>query len=126
MEWIDNRENNLSKFISSVDKIMLKKKKKFHSFLLIIFQGKLMRLMIKLAQNVVKRTFRERGHRHWCRPIPDSHKLTNEEVTEFVESMKPIVFLAMFSKVGSHHSSIAINQLALLRPEIIIPPLLEK
>jgi len=32
--------------------------------------GKLMRLMIKLAQDVVKRTFREKGNKHWCRPVP--------------------------------------------------------
>ena len=40
--------------------------------------------------------------------------------------MKMVVFMAMFSKVGSHDSAVAIDQLAQLRPERIIPPLLEK
>ena len=71
--------------------------------------------------------FRERHpDEHWEYPIPDSYKLTKEEITKFVLSMKPIVFLAMFSKVGSHDSAIAMDQLAQLRPEIIIPPLLEQ
>ncbi len=52
--------------------------------------------------------------------------MTDPEVTEFVESMKPVVFLAMFGKLGSHDAAIAIHHLANLRPERIIPDLLEK
>ena len=69
---------------------------------------------------------RERYKKTWLPPIPDKQKLTNEEITEFVESMKPIVLLAMFSKTGSHDSAAAIKNLAVLRPEIIIPPLLDR
>ena len=66
---------------------------------------------------------------HWDQrknPIPESHRLTDDEITRFVLSMKPIVFLAMFSKVGSQDSAIAMDQLAQLKPELIIPPLLEQ
>ncbi len=69
---------------------------------------------------------RERHKKTWVSPIPESHKLTDSEITEFVESMKPVVFLAMFSKTGSYDSAVAIDQLAQMRPEKVIPTLLEK
>ena len=70
--------------------------------------------------------FRERYKKTWVSPIPECNKLTDAEITEFVDSMKTVVFMAMFSKLGSHDSAVAIDQLAQLRPERIIPPLLEK
>lgn len=69
---------------------------------------------------------RERYKKTWLPPVPESHKLTNEEITDFVENMRPIILLAMFSKTGSHDSAAAIKNLAVLRPEIIIPPLLDR
>ena len=62
----------------------------------------------------------------WKTPVPDSYKLTDEDVTRFVKSMQPVVFMAMFSKFGSHDASVALKHLASMRPEIIVPPLLEK
>ncbi|KAL4238306.1 Proteasome activator complex subunit 4 [Mactra antiquata] len=62
----------------------------------------------------------------WMKPIPDSHKLTDEEITRFVQSMKSTVFTCMFSKYGSQDSAVALRHLSTLRPELIVPPLLEK
>ncbi|XP_076463728.1 proteasome activator complex subunit 4B-like [Babylonia areolata] len=74
---------------------------------------------------VVKRLCRERYKKpSWVTPVPDSHKLQNEEITQFVETLKPEVFTAMFGKWASQDS--AIRNLASLRAEIIVPPLLEK
>ena len=77
-------------------------------------------------QNNIFILFRERHKKTWVSPIPESYKLKDPEITDFVDSMKMVVFMAMFSKVGSHDSAVAIDQLAQLRPERIIPPLLEK
>lgn len=63
---------------------------------------------------------------NWLPAIPDSYKLTDAQVTEFVESLKSSVFVAMFSKFGSQDASLALRNLAILRPELIAPPLLEK
>lgn len=60
------------------------------------------------------------------KPIPDSHKLTDMHVTQFVESMKSTVFTSMFGKFGSQDSAVALRHLSTLRPELIVPPLLEK
>lgn len=74
---------------------------------------------------VVKRLYRERYRKpSWVTPVPDSHKLQDAEITQFVETLKPEVFTAMFGKGLSQDA--AIRSLAALRAEIIVPPLLEK
>ncbi|KAK7466612.1 hypothetical protein BaRGS_00037269 [Batillaria attramentaria] len=74
---------------------------------------------------VVKRLHRERYRKpSWHTPVPESHRLKETDITQFVQILKPAVFTAMFGKGMSQDA--AIRNLALLRPEIIIPPLLEK
>ncbi|XP_013086715.2 proteasome activator complex subunit 4-like [Biomphalaria glabrata] len=80
-----------------------------------------------LPKMFVKRLRRERyKDMKWLTPVPEAYKLTEAQVTGFVESLKSAVFVAMFSKFGSHDASMALRSLATLRPEIVIPPLLEK
>ncbi|XP_013404552.1 proteasome activator complex subunit 4 [Lingula anatina] len=88
---------------------------------------KLMSFLSKLPLAVVKRVHRERHKKPSWEPLAlESHRLTDEQITRFVKSMKDIVFLAMFSKYGSSDSAAAMHNLALLRPELIIPSLLEQ
>ncbi|KAA8583909.1 hypothetical protein FQN60_015117 [Etheostoma spectabile] len=88
---------------------------------------KLMKLLQRLPASVVRRLHRERYRKPtWLTPIPDSHKLTEEDITEFVESMMQPVLLAMFSKTGSLDAAQALQNLALMRPELVIPPVLER
>uniref|UniRef100_A0AAQ4Q9D5 Proteasome activator subunit 4a n=1 Tax=Gasterosteus aculeatus aculeatus TaxID=481459 RepID=A0AAQ4Q9D5_GASAC len=88
---------------------------------------KLMKLLQRLPFSVVRRLHRERYRKPtWLPPIPDSHKLTEEDITAFVESMMQPVLLAMFSKTGSLDAAQALQNLALMRPELVIPPVLEK
>ncbi|MGH0136569.1 UNVERIFIED_CONTAM: hypothetical protein FKN15_062569 [Acipenser sinensis] len=88
---------------------------------------KLMKLVQRLPASVVRRLHRERYKKQtWLTPVPDSHKLTDQDITDFVESMKQPVLLAMFSKTGSLDAAQALQNLALMRPELVIPPVLEK
>ncbi|XP_041866071.1 proteasome activator complex subunit 4A isoform X1 [Melanotaenia boesemani] len=88
---------------------------------------KLMKLLQRLPASVVRRLHRERYRKpSWLTPIPDSHKLTEEDITDFVQSMMQPVLLAMFSKTGSLDAAQALQNLALMRPELVIPPVLEK
>lgn len=90
-------------------------------------QMKLMKLLQRLPASVVRRLHRERYRKPtWQTPVPDSHKLTEEDITVFVESMMQPVLLAMFSKTGSLDAAQALQNLALMRPELVIPPVLEK
>uniref|UniRef100_A0A3B4B7D3 Proteasome activator Blm10 middle HEAT repeats region domain-containing protein n=1 Tax=Periophthalmus magnuspinnatus TaxID=409849 RepID=A0A3B4B7D3_9GOBI len=88
---------------------------------------KLMKLLHRLPASVVRRLHRERYRKPtWLTPVPDSHKLTEQDITEFVNSMMEPVLLAMFSKTGSLDAAKALQNLALMRPELVIPPVLEK
>ena len=62
----------------------------------------------------------------WETPVPDSKKLTEEDIDKFVESMKNVAMQAVFSKVGCTDASIALQHLATLRPKIIISGLIER
>ncbi|XP_075452050.1 proteasome activator complex subunit 4 isoform X1 [Ascaphus truei] len=89
--------------------------------------SKLMKLLQRLPCGVVRRLHRERYKKlSWLTPVPDSHKLTDQDVTDFVESIIQPVLLAMFSKTGSLEAAQALQNLALMRPELVIPPVLEK
>ena len=71
--------------------------------------------------------FRERYQKpKWWKPVPDSHKLTEDDITRFVKSMTDVVFTSMFSKYGSGDAALALKNLSTMRPELIVPPLLEK
>ncbi|XP_055031264.2 proteasome activator complex subunit 4B isoform X1 [Misgurnus anguillicaudatus] len=88
---------------------------------------KLMKLLQRLPASVVRRLHRERYKKPcWISPVPPSHRLTDQDVTDFVESMKQPVLMAMFSKTGSMDAAQALQNLALMRPELVIPPVLEK
>ncbi|KAM5165243.1 proteasome activator complex subunit 4 [Mantella aurantiaca] len=88
---------------------------------------KLMKLLQRLPCSVVRRLHRERYKKpSWLTPVPESHKLSDQDVTDFVESIIQPVLLAMFSKTGSLEAAQALQNLALMRPELVIPPVLER
>ena len=62
----------------------------------------------------------------WETAIPDESKLTDEELTAFVECLKPAVMLAVFNKSGSFDAAGALQNLALIKPDVVLPTLLNK
>nr|UCK81620.1 proteasome activator complex subunit 4 [Arenicola marina] len=111
---------------SYLDKMLKALESFYHPSNIGKWNGRLMKLIFKLPHSLIRRLHRERHKKTWEPAVPESRHLTDAEVTTFVLSMKPVVFLAMFCKIGSHDSAAAIQHLAALRPEIIIPPLLDK
>ncbi|XP_060589859.1 proteasome activator complex subunit 4B-like [Ruditapes philippinarum] len=87
---------------------------------------KLSGLLMTFPKVFIRRINRERYRKPtWMKEIPASHKLSDAEITKFVESMKSTVFTCMFSKYGSQDSAVALRHLSTLRPELIVPTLLE-
>eukprot|EP00057_Strongylocentrotus_purpuratus_P019391 XP_011673865.1 PREDICTED: proteasome activator complex subunit 4 isoform X2 [Strongylocentrotus purpuratus] len=87
----------------------------------------LQRMLGQLSSEFVKRLHRERYKKpSWQHQIPDDYKLKEDDITAFVESIKAPVFLAMYSKMGHRDAASTLHNLALLRPELVIPTLLEK
>jgi proteasome activator subunit 4 len=88
---------------------------------------KLQQLLFKLPASFINRLHRERYKKpSWKTPIPDSYKLTEQNINDFVNSITTVVMISMFSRFGSAESASALQHLSLLRPEIVIPPVLEK
>ncbi|KAL3873182.1 hypothetical protein ACJMK2_036330 [Sinanodonta woodiana] len=88
---------------------------------------KLSGLLMTFPKLFVRRLHKERYKKEsWEQPIPESHKLTDNDVTHFVASFQPVVFTSMFSKYGSQDSAVALKHLSTMRPELIVPTLLEK
>ena len=87
---------------------------------------KLQQLLFKLPATFISRIHRERYKKpSWRTPIPDTHRLTENDINQFVDSMRNVVMISMFSRFGSAEAAQALQSLSLLRPEKVIPPVLE-
>ncbi|KAK4321981.1 hypothetical protein Pmani_007247 [Petrolisthes manimaculis] len=81
----------------------------------------------KLTLLFIRRLHRERYKKpSWEVEVPSHKKLTEEEITAFVRCVQTPALLTMFSHTGTHDAGIVFHRLSLLRPEIIVPPLLEQ
>uniref|UniRef100_A0A4W6FG58 Uncharacterized protein n=1 Tax=Lates calcarifer TaxID=8187 RepID=A0A4W6FG58_LATCA len=91
------------------------------------WQSRLMRLLQRLPASVVRRVHRERhAAPSWITLVPECQRLRDEDLQEFTRSLIGAALLAMFSKTGSTDAAYALQNLALLTPELAIPPVLEK
>lgn len=87
----------------------------------------LLSFLSNLSFKFVYRVHKERYKKEtWEGKAPESHRLTDEEITRFVRILKPVTFLALYSKLPSTAASRTIQLLATIRPELILPDLLEK
>jgi proteasome activator subunit 4 len=62
----------------------------------------------------------------WEPQVPTTHKLTEDDITKFVEAIQPVALQAMFSKTGALDMVQVLQNLATLRPHLIVPPVIEK
>ncbi|XP_059622095.1 proteasome activator complex subunit 4-like [Phlebotomus argentipes] len=84
-------------------------------------------ILVQLVKYFEGRLIAERYRKpSWMRRVPEEHRLTEECVTAFVVSMKPVAFQVMYSRVGSSDVSKVFKLLADLRPELIIPGVIER
>ncbi|XP_063387134.1 proteasome activator complex subunit 4B-like isoform X1 [Cydia fagiglandana] len=86
-------------------------------------------LLRKLAREFLNRVRREREKRYrnsWENKTPEAYKLRDEDITEFVNIALEPTLQAVYSRSGSLDISIALQNLATLRPAIVVPPLLER
>ncbi|XP_071784078.1 proteasome activator complex subunit 4-like [Asterias amurensis] len=113
-------QEHLTNFFNAVESY-------FHPSNIGKYTMKLQRLLSALPNAFTRRLRRERFKKpSWKHPIPDSHKLSEDDITSFVECLKAAVFLSMYSKMGSMDAAIALQQMAQVRPELVLPQLLEK
>ena len=87
----------------------------------------LLQFMQSIATKFVNRVNRERyKKRKWEPNIPESHLISDEDIEEFVEILKPVTLLTLYSKLGAASASKVLQYLAHLRSDLVIPSLLDK
>eukprot|EP00794_Sanderia_malayensis_P017775 gene17775-19551_t len=88
---------------------------------------RLMRFLRQLTENLTKRLHRERYRKQlWLSKIPESAKLSDAEVEELVEIIKPVAMLSIFCKSGVSEAASVVQNLALIRPDMILPVLVNR
>ncbi len=83
--------------------------------------------MNKLTNMFVQRINRERHKKpEWGYIPPKEYCLTDEDITTFVETLKPAALQSMWSKFGFRDAGVTLQNLATLRPELILPTLTDR
>uniref|UniRef100_A0A6G1SBV8 Proteasome activator complex subunit 4 n=2 Tax=Aceria tosichella TaxID=561515 RepID=A0A6G1SBV8_9ACAR len=91
------------------------------------WHSKLQQFLYKLPAYYVKRIYRERFKKNiWSKRLPESYRLTDASTSRFVDALLPVVLTSMFNQAGISSAALALRDLAILRPEKVIPPLLER
>ncbi|XP_039254923.2 proteasome activator complex subunit 4-like isoform X1 [Styela clava] len=93
--------------------------------------GKWTQILLSFLQSITyKFTYRIHKERYkkdsWEGKTPKSHQITDAQISRFVKIVKPVTFLALYSKLGTMQASKVLQNLATLRPELVLPELLEK
>ena len=92
-----------------------------------LLQLRLLRFLCQLTENFIKRLHRERYRKpNWTSKTPEHAKLKDSEIERFVMILKPVAMLAMYSKSGSFDAAATLQNLSLLRPELVLAPLVER
>jgi len=88
---------------------------------------KLTEFMAKMSDAFIKRVHRERYKKPTWGLVPlQEHTLSDSDITDFVNTIKPIVYHAMWSRWGFLDAGATLACLATLRPELILPTLVER
>ena len=91
------------------------------------FQQDLINFLSKLAQAFVDRVHLERkANPIWYFVPPQSHRLTEQDITDFVNCVKECAFISIFTKTYLKEAAKACQYLSMLRPELIVPPIVDK
>ena len=79
------------------------------------------------ADQLSKRIFRERHDtQNWKPLVPDDHKVKDIEVQKIVTIIKPVAFFSLYNKSAYSISVHILQMLNNLRPDLIVPVLMEK
>ena len=71
---------------------------------------------------------RERhAKKHWWRATKDeSSQLTDEDIDRFVQSLLPLLLTCMYANRYFGPAAITFRELAALRPDMVIPPVIDR
>ncbi|CAF2108179.1 unnamed protein product [Rotaria magnacalcarata] len=91
------------------------------------FQKRLVDFVLNLARYFVERIHLEKKQSPvWFFALHESYRLTEQDVTNFVDCVKEYAFMSIFNKDYVGEAAEACQYLAMLRPESIVTPIVDK
>ena len=79
-----------------------------------------------LCENFIKRLHNERYDTKRTCATPIEKRLTDSDVENFILGLKPVIFHMIFNEEFDSERHYVFNNLSIIRPDLIIPTLLEK
>jgi len=87
----------------------------------------LLQLMRALTDHLSQRLWRERVEKpSWFTPIPESWKLSDQDVHHLCDAILPVAWKAMYSKAGSEQASMTLRNIAFWQPDKVVPIIFQK
>ena len=78
-----------------------------------------------LRKDVFVRSRERKPDRVWYFNPPKAYQITESDITDFVNCVKECAFISVFNKAHFQEAAKACQCLSQLRPELIVPPLVE-
>ncbi|CAF3400805.1 unnamed protein product [Rotaria socialis] len=91
------------------------------------FQHDIVQFLAELTESFIDRVHLEsKADRIWQFKPLQSYRLTEQDITDFVNCVKEYVFISIFNKTHLADAAKAFRDLAMLRPELVVPPIIEQ
>ncbi|KAG8313284.1 Proteasome activator complex subunit 4 [Homalodisca vitripennis] len=124
--WIVSTLGGGSSSQKHLDQMMKVLESYFHPANAGTWVSRLKEFFKKLTFYFVQRVYIERHRKpSWLPQIPEKARLTDDDITRFVESTAPAVCLSMYSRVATE-VSLSLQHLACLRPALVIPSIIDR
>jgi len=125
--WIVGMIGNRSSCLQYLKDLLTAIKSFYHPSNTGDFQEKLVNFILNLSSCFVERVHLERKNPAVWYFIPhSSHRLTDEDITNFVHCIKEYAFMSIFNKDHAKDAAETCQHLSVLRPELIVPTIVEK
>jgi len=128
--WIVNTITSSSSTLQHLEVLMNAINSYYHSTSEGRYSEKLVDFINKLTSSFCSRLHKERFEspkkRSWLPANPPQHLLTDSQIVQFCEMLKPAILNMAMSKRYIEHARNILQVLASIRPDIFIPPLISK
>ncbi|CAF1238427.1 unnamed protein product [Rotaria sordida] len=91
------------------------------------FQKRLVDFVLNMTRHFIDRIHLERKTCPvWFFEVHESYRLTEQDITDFVDCIKEYAFISIFNKDYTKEAAETCQYLAMLRPESIVSPIVDK
>ncbi|CAF3998522.1 unnamed protein product, partial [Adineta steineri] len=118
-KWIVAMIGNRSSCLQYLADLLISIRSFYHPSNMGKFQKNLVEFLLKL-------TTERKAHPVWFFTPLSTHRLTEDNITDFVNCLKEYVFISIFNQDYMETAVEACHYLSILRPELIIPSIIEK